>query len=66
MRPRKSSARMPVTMEFSMARRKLVSATRAFWACKRRRVWRQLPISIQAVMTLSTLTSQNKPLPTKP
>ena len=57
---------MPVTIEFSMARRKFVSATSAFWACMRRRVCRQLPISIQAVMTLKTLTSQNKPLPTKP
>ena len=43
---------MPVSMEFSIARRKLVSATSACCACMRRRVWRQLPISIQAVITL--------------
>ena len=49
-----------------MARRKLVSATRAFWACMRLRVCRQLPISIQAVITLNTLTNQNKPPPTSP
>ena len=42
-----------VSMEFSIARRKLVSATSACWACMRRRVWRQLAISIQAVMALS-------------
>ena len=65
-RPRKSKARMPVSMEFSMARRKLVSATSAFWAWMRLRVWRQLPINIHAVITLRTLTNQNKPPPTKP
>ena len=57
---------MPVSIEFSIARRNVVSATSAFWACRRRRVWRQLAISIQAVMALSTLTSQNRPLPTTP
>ena len=57
---------MPVSMEFSIARRKLVSATRARWACMRRRVWRQLPISIHAVMALSAPTSQNRPLPITP
>jgi hypothetical protein len=57
---------MPVSMEFSMARRKLVSATRASWACMRRRVWRQVASSIQAVMALSVPTSQNRPLPTTP
>ena len=57
---------MPVSMEFSMARRKLVSATSACCACMRRRVWRQLPISIQAVITLSAPTSQNRPLPITP
>ena len=36
-----------------MARRKLVSGTRACCACMRRRVWRQLAISIQAVIALS-------------
>jgi hypothetical protein len=59
-------ARMPVSMEFSMARRKFVSATSARCACRRRRVWRQLPISIQAVMALRAPTSQNSPLPTTP
>ena len=49
-----------------MARRKLVSEISACWACIRLLVWRQLPISIQAVITLKTLTSQNKPLPTRP
>ena len=57
---------MPVSTEFSMARRKLVSITSAFWACMRRRVWRQVAISIQAVMALSVPTSQNRPLPTTP
>ncbi|MNV26710.1 hypothetical protein D3C71_1178350 [compost metagenome] len=61
-----SSARMPVRMEFSIARRKFVSATRACWACMRRRVWRQVAISIQAVIALSVPTSQNSPLPTTP
>ena len=49
-----------------MARRKLVSATRACCACMRLRVWRQVAISIQAVMALKVPTSQNKPLPTTP
>ena len=49
-----------------MARRKFISATRAFCACRRRRVWRQLAISIQADIPLSTQTSQNRPLPTRP
>ena len=57
---------MPVKIEFSMARRKLVSATKARCACKRRRVCRQVPISIQAVITLSAVTSQNMPLPIRP
>ncbi|MNZ94292.1 hypothetical protein D3C78_1133950 [compost metagenome] len=57
---------MPVSTEFSMARRKLVSATSASWARMRRRVWRQVASSIQAVMALSVPTSQNRPLPTKP
>ena len=59
-------ARMPVRMEFSMARLKLVSEIKACWACKRRRVCRQLPISIQAVSTLRAPTNQNKPLPIRP
>ena len=59
-------ARMPVGMEFSMARRKLVSDTRACCACWRLRVWRQLAISIQVVMMLSTPTSQKRPLPITP
>ena len=57
---------MPVGMEFSIARRKLVSETRACCACCRRRVWRQLAINIQVVIMLSTPTSQNSPLPITP
>jgi len=57
---------MPVSMEFSIARRKFVSDTRACCAWARRRVWRQLAISIQAVIALSALTSQNSPLPMTP
>ncbi len=57
---------MPVRMEFSIARRKLVSAISACCACMRRRVWRQVAISIQAVITLSVPTNQNRPLPTMP
>jgi hypothetical protein len=34
-----------------MARRKLVSDISACWACMRLRVWRQLAISIQAVIS---------------
>ena len=49
-----------------MARRKLVSDISACCACMRRRVWRQLAISIQAVIKLNALTSQNSPLPTRP
>ena len=49
-----------------MARRKVVSDSKAFCACMRRRQWRQLAISIQAVSTLNALTSQNKPLPITP
>ena len=41
-----------------MARRKLVSAIKACWACMRRRVWRQLAISIQAVIGIVTLVTQ--------
>ena len=57
---------MPVRIEFSMARRKAVSSTSASCACTRRRVCRQLAISIQAVMTLRVVTNQNKPLPMTP
>jgi hypothetical protein len=59
-------ARMPVSIEFSIARRKLVSDINACCVCIRRRVWRQLAISIHAVITLNALTSQNSPLPTTP
>ena len=57
---------MPVSMEFSMARRKLVSEISACCACTRRLVCRHEPISSQAVMPLSTHTSQNSPLPIRP
>ena len=49
-----------------MARRKLVSDSSACCASMRLRVWRQLAISIQAVIRLSTITSQNKVLPITP
>ena len=49
MRPSLSSARMPVSIEFSIARRKLVSCTSAFWIWLRRRMWRQVPSSIHTV-----------------
>ena len=42
-------ARMPVSIEFSMARRKLVSDTSAACICSLRRMWRQVPSSIQTV-----------------
>ena len=57
---------MPVSMEFSIARRKVVSAISACWACCRRCDWRQLAISIQVVMAASTATSQNSVPPTTP
>ncbi len=57
---------MPVDIEFSMARRNVVSATSACWVCMRRRVCRQLAISIQAVIALRAQTSQNRPLPITP
>ena len=56
---------MPVKIEFSMARLKLVSATNSFCVCCLFLVCRQLPINIHAVNTLSAPTNQNKPLPTK-
>jgi hypothetical protein len=61
-----SMARMPVSMEFSMARRKLVSCTRAFWIWVRRRMWRQVPSSIHTVSTDRATTIQNKVLPIRP
>ena len=66
MRPCKSIARMPVSMEFSIARRKFVSEINACWACWRRRMWRQLPSSIHEVMPLKAITIQNRPLPITP
>ena len=54
---------MPVRIEFSIARRKFVSATSACCACMRRRVCRQFAMSIHAVIADSTPTSQKKPLP---
>ena len=56
-------ARMPVSMEFSMARRKLVSVIKACCACKRLRVCRHVPINIHVVMPLSNITNQKRPLP---
>ena len=57
---------MPVGMEFSIARRKLVSCTSAPWICARRRMWRQLPSSIHTVSTDSATTIQNSVLPIRP
>ena len=57
---------MPVSMEFSIARRKLVSLISACCACTLRRVWRQVPSSVQTVSALNALTSQKNPLPTTP
>ena len=57
---------MPVSMEFSIARRKFVSAMSACCTFTRRRVWRQLAISIHAVIAESAPTSQNRPLPITP
>ncbi len=53
---------MPVSIEFSIARRKLVSCTSAVWICARRRRWRQLPSSIHTVSTDIATTIQNKVL----
>jgi hypothetical protein len=53
---------MPVSIEFSMARRKLVSVTSAFCICSRRRMWRQVPISIHTVSAERIATIQNKVL----
>jgi hypothetical protein len=66
MRPSLSIARMPVSMEFSMARRKLVSCTRVFWIWARRRMCIQVPNNIHTVSTDSDTTIQNKVLPTRP
>ena len=49
-----------------MARRKLVSAMRACWVSARRRLCRQLPISIQMVNALSAAMTQKIALPKTP
>jgi len=54
---------MPVSMEFSMARRKLVSSSRARCTCSRRRLWRRLASSIQTVKALSEPTTQKNARP---
>ena len=61
-----SIARMPVGIEFSIARRKFVSWISAPWICKRLRMWRQVPSSIQTVSTDSATTIQNSVLPIRP
>ena len=66
MRPSMSIARMPVSIEFSIARRKFVSETSAACICRRRRMWRQVPSSIQTVSADSSITIQNRPLPIRP
>ena len=57
---------MPVSMEFSIARRKLVSAASAFCTCARRRMCFQVPSSIQTVSTDSAITIQNSVLEISP
>ena len=57
---------MPVSMEFSIARRKLVSCTSALCICERRRMWRQLPTSIHTVSPDSDTTIQNSVLLMRP
>ncbi len=57
-----SMARMPVSIEFSIARRKLVSDTSAFCICRRRRMWRHVPSSIHTVRADSAATIQNSVL----
>jgi hypothetical protein len=61
-----SMARMPVSMEFSIARRKLASETSALCICSRRPMWRQVPSSIHTVSTLSAETIQNSVLLMRP
>ena len=61
-----SIARMPVSIEFSIARRKLASDTSVSCICRRRRMWRQVPSSIQTVSTLKAATIQNRVLLIRP
>ena len=56
---------MPVSIEFSIARRKLVSWTSAAWIWLRRRMWRQVPSSIHRLRPDSASTIQKRVLPTK-
>ncbi len=57
---------MPVSMEFSIARRKLVSEMSACWTWSRRRMWRQVPASIHTVRALRAATIQNSVLLIRP
>ena len=57
---------MPVSIEFSIARRKFVSETSAACICRRRCMWRQVPSSIQTVSAESSITIQKRPLPIRP
>jgi hypothetical protein len=66
MRPSMSSALMPVSMEFSIARLNCVSWINALWIWARRRMWRQVPSSIHTVSTDSATTIQNKVLLIRP
>ncbi|UUX97961.1 hypothetical protein LRS07_11705 [Aquabacterium sp. J223] len=59
-------ARMPVSMEFSIARRKLVSDTSAAWIWARRRMWREVASSIHTVSPDSATTIQNSVLLMRP
>jgi hypothetical protein len=53
-------------MEFSIARRKLVSDTSALCICNLRPIWRHVPSSIHTVSTDSAATIQNSVLPISP
>ena len=61
-----STARMPVSIEFSIARRKFASDTSALCICSRRRMWRQVPSSIHTVSALNAATIQNSVLLIRP
>ena len=57
---------MPVSIEFSIARRKFVSVISVLCICERRRMWRQVPSSIHTVSADSATTIQNSVLPMRP
>jgi hypothetical protein len=61
-----SIARMPVSMEFSIARRKFASDTSALCICSRRPMCRHVPSSIHTVSTDKAATIQNSVLLIRP